>query len=998
MIENTTICSPFREPKRHFKLDAKNRQPTEEICHERRKSYYYIKSSKNAQPEQADMLEGEKHEHGLINRARKDLADWRRSETPFGVTRTTQRLLQHWRDKIREPRLFFCQIEALETAIYINEIEARYINEVEERKRKSAVAGESLSVMLEKARKEEATSLLRIAFKMATGTGKTLVMSMLIAYHYLNRKAEPKDKRFAESFLVVSPNLTIKDRLEVLKPNSKNNYYQKHKLVPSEMMEEMRQATVVVTNYHTLQHKGMGDGSKIVRQKAGMQEDAFKENNAAMVKRVCSSLRGDILVLNDEAHHCYRHQEQEMEETENLDKQEQEEAKERKEKAQIWLKGLEAVQKEREIRLVYDLSATPMYWSGSGKPTGKIFPWVVSDFSLTEAIESSIVKVPRMPLATDNPDKNYRYFWDKIRSNLPARSINGQGGWVMPAQLDIVLRALYEKYLKDYNAWFADKEKAARRGNIPPVLIVVCQNTGISRFVRDYIAGYERGEGRWEKGKLELFDNRSSLNTILVDSKEMDNPKGLNEAYKKEARQQIARQRGIRADKVRPEEILRGIMNTVGKEGELGAKIRCVVSVAMLTEGWDANNVKQVLGVRAFGSQLLCEQVVGRALRRTSYAPKKCNVDLGDGKMEEIDAFYPEYADIYGIPFDLYFPVTSRPQDAPQPLETNHVRSLDERYEYEIRFPCVVGYVRTFEPVALTASFTDASRLDLTAIRHPIRFRVKALVGSSEAEDVSLENLKATREARVVYALAYRLLQRFKADAATIYGDNVEAWRFPDLLRIVRIWIRGWVICNEEHFLALLLIEEIIHEAVEKIYLVIEQPDEASSCISAQMEGFVEYSTSDIAFDTTREVMETHKSHLSHMVADTRTWEQKLARLLEEEEQVLCYVKNDPHLNFSIPYEHAGKQAMYIPDFVAYVDDGAGWEDPLKLIIEVSGRHDNESRESKVSKVETTRKMWLPAVNRLKKFGRWDIVELRDDKRFGGDLRAFLAERKTKTL
>ena len=632
MTNDTIICSPFEEPGRHFKFDEKHRRATDEICPKRRKSYYYIKPSSSASQQQSDMLAGEQHEHGLINSARKDVAEWRREEAPSGVTRTTQRLLLHWRDRTRSPRLFFCQIEALETAIYINEVEVR--------KRKSAIEGESLAEVLEATRKDEMTSLLRVAFKMATGTGKTLVMGMLIAYHYLNRRATPRDKRFAESFLVVAPNLTIKDRLEVLKPNSKDNYYEQHNLVPSGMREEMRRARVEVINYHTLRHKDRGDGSALVRQKAGTRGGTFREDDAAMVRRVCGGRRGEILVLNDEAHHCYRHKEKYAEGGSKMDKEERDE----RERAQIWLRGLEAVQKERGVRLVYDLSATPMYLSGSGKTAGLIFPWVVSDFSLTEAIESGIVKVPRVPLSSDNPDDNYCYFWDKIRSDLPTRSTERRGDEVFPARLEIPLLVLFGKYREVYERWFKDKEKASKRGNIPPVFIVVCQNTGISRFVRDHIAGYARGkkleenfgEDRWEEGKCDLLSNRSALRTILVDSKEMDKAEGLGEAFKKEAREQIAGMPGMRADKVRPEDILREVMNTVGKRDKLGAEIRCVISVAMLTEGWDANNVTHVLGVRAFGSQLLCEQVVGRALRRTSYALTRRTIDLGDGKREEI--------------------------------------------------------------------------------------------------------------------------------------------------------------------------------------------------------------------------------------------------------------------------------------------------------------------------------------------------------------------------
>ena len=1072
MKTNTIICSPFEEPERHFVFDREKRRTTEKIEPGRRPSFYWElpKQQDRRSERQGDFLDGRTVEHDDINGARLIVGKWRGmgdSYSAYATTRTTQKLLAHWRDAVRYPRLFFCQLEAVETAIYLNEVERQI-----DRK-------EPLAKMLRRQQETYHPLFSRTAFKMATGSGKTLVMGMLIAYHFLNRLYAKHDRRFAESFLVVAPNVTIRDRLEVLKPTARGNYYQEHNLVPPEMWADLQRASVVVKNYHAFMEREGGEGTAMARRAAGQRKGALKEGEEQMVERVCDGLRGDILVLNDEAHHCYHPAEQEtqgtmLETTQQTTQQttpqttqtkgtgdrgkggkggeedegDEEGIEEHRRAARVWFRGLESVHRVRGLERVYDLSATPFFLRGSGEGEGRIFPWTVSDFSLTEAIESGIVKIPRVPL--DDSDENYRYrrLWPSVREGLPVsgrmsaeyrQAVESAGPLSRCQFLEKALLALYGRYEEVFKIWSEDAA-FEDRGSVPPVFIVVCQNTEISRLVRDYITGEqevvreverkserkgERGLKAGRKGQktgretgqktgrevvrevvrrsaLELLTNDTDeQRTILVDSREMEKGEGLSDTFKREAQAQLARVKGVRSDSVKAGEILREMMNTVGKKGEAGARVRCVVSVSMLTEGWDANNVTHILGVRAFSTQLLCEQVVGRALRRTSYNPQKVYVDVGDGTKVVVDTFAPEYADIFGVPFDAFFPVTSSSGRAPVLTKKTLVQSLSEREHYRIVFPRVEGYRRLFLFSELRAKFTEDSVLDLHASTGSIGTWVSVWVGEGAEEEVTIEKLKQARLSEVAFTLTHNIFRRnFRAPGSRLgskIGKDVEVLHFPVLLRIVERWMKECVRTREGYPLQYLLLQGNMLKAMEKVYNAIEQEEmdeeqtgEEQMAVQlslSQPEG----STDGLRFETTLNTCKTEKSHLSHVVSETRDWEQRLALTMEGLKEVLCYVKNDRRMGFEIPYEFQGKAMSYVPDFIVHIDDGDGltdpFADPLKVIIEVSGPREAER---KARKVEVTRKFWCAGVNRLQKYGRWDFLELKNEQLFYTDLRAYL--------
>lgn len=972
VIENPILNSPYTEPRRHFRFSEEG--ITNDIVEARRTSSYFvpIPRARKKSPKQlafetewtADRIE----ENRFINQVRDRVALWRKGGY-VGITRTTARLLEYWQRPDRERRLFFCQIEALETAIYITEVANRYGDAwIENELRRG---------------NEDANPLLyRIAFKMATGSGKTLVMAMLIAWHALNKLANPQDARFSDAFLIVTPGITIRDRLRVLLPNDPNNYYRQHDLVPPDLIQEMGKVKMVVTNFHAfLLHERINAG-KLTKEmlNPGAATSPFTETPDQMVRRACRELgnKKNIIVINDEAHHCYRRKPET--EGEKLTGDERKEAQQRDEEARIWISGLEAVKAKIGVKGIYDLSATPFFLKGSGYPEGTLFPWVVSDFSLIDAIESGIVKVPRVPVADDSmvgEQPTYRDLWLRIRDQLPKKGRKTEaasGEPSLPVELEGALQSLYSNYDKYYSQWEQNLEGQAR-GLTPPVFIVVCNNTNVSKLVFDYVAGWERtlpdGRTVLVPGKLPLFTNVSGgewtarPSTILIDSQQLESGEAMSDDFKRIAAREIeefkadyrTRFPGRDTDNLTDEDLLREVMNTVGKPGRLGEQVRCVVSVSMLTEGWDANTVTHILGVRAFGTQLLCEQVVGRGLRRMSYTT---NPDV---------MFEPEYAEVYGVPFSFIPSAGSAVDPKPGPIPTR-VRALEDRIACEITFPRVIGYRYDLPSEQLSASFTPESKLALSTSELPVKTEMASIIG--EAEMHTLYGLKDRREQEIDFRLASLVLEKYFRD----YDGNPKPWLFPQLLRIVRRWRQECLICKDNTFPQMLLMAELAHDAADRIYnaIVASTPD-LKTLLPILRPYDTIGSTRYVDFDTTRPTWKTsaRKCQVSHVVADTGSWEQKMAQALEEMDEVICYVKNH-NLGFTIPYTLNGEEHGYIPDLIVRINDGHGPDDPLNLLLEVSG----EARKDKAAKVAAARNLWVPAINNHGGFGRWAFLEIRD--------------------
>jgi len=963
-IENPVINSPFAEPARHFKVV--DGQVTGEIEPRRRPSEFFVPVArpKKASPQLALQFGGgtRQQPNEIVNEVRQAVERWRVQGYPH-TTSTTKDLLAHWRAEDRERRLFFCQIEAAETAIYLTEAaeklaDTKALNQIRD----------------DNARYND--SLPRLAFKMATGSGKTVVMAMLIAWQALNKLADTFDKRFSHRFLIVTPGITIRDRLRVLLPNDPHTFYRTMDIVTPEQLDRLQSATVEITNYHAFIRREKVEAAGLTKRiLAGPEGDTerFKERPGEMVRRVARvfGTAKDIVVLNDEAHHCYAPAPPELAAEGALEAEERAEARQNQEEARVWFEGLRAVRDKLGIRAVFDVSATPFFLRGSGYPEGTLFPWVVSDFGLMDAIESGIVKVPRVPVADDSMVgelPKYRDLWLHVRDGLPRKGLRdttvGEGEPTLPKELEGALQALYADYERSFRAW-----ESAAMGR-PPVFIVVCANTSVSKLVHDWIAGYDRqlpdGTTVAVPGHLPLFSNidgggwRHRPVSLLIDSMQLDRGDALDPAFKKAAAHEIEefkreyalRFPGRSADDLTDEDILREVLNTVGKPGRLGAEIRCVVSVAMLTEGWDANTVTHVLGIRAFGTQLLCEQVVGRALRRASYDPTP------EGFFE------PEYAEVVGVPFTFLTTTGRGKTRPPKPVLT--VRSLRERSELRIEFPRVLGYRFELPTERLTAEFDERSTLELSTRDVPTRTELDPIVGELNLLELPL------REARpntVVFAIAKRTMDNFFRDD----DGNPRPWLFPQLVEITRRWLDECVVTGDGAFPQMLLLAEWSHAAAEMIHRAIVRGTPGEKRLIPTLRPYDPIgSTDDVWFETTKTCFDTTNSHINRLAQDSG-WETELAAKLEWMPEVVSYAKNQG-LNLKIPYTFEGRAANYVPDFLIRLRDAAstGDDDLLTLLLEVSG----EAKKEKQAKVAAASDLWVPAVNNWGGLGRWAFLEV----------------------
>ena len=973
VIENPILNSPYQEPTRHFKFSDEG--ITDQIAESRRISSYFVpiaKPKKKGAGKQlaldTEWTQDRVEENKDINRIREKVSIWRKGGY-VGITKTTRHLLEYWTKPDRENKLFFCQIEAVETAIYLSEVANKY--------------GDNwIENTIREHNEVNNPGLYRVAFKMATGSGKTVVMAMLIAWQVLNKLVDPQNARFTDSFLIVTPGITIKDRLRVLYPHDPQNYYQQRDILPLSQMDELARARIIITNFHTFKQRELVKAGKLTKNiLANGQTSSLTETPDQMVRRVCRELgsKKNIIVINDEAHHCYRHK-AEAEEI-KLTGDERKESEQREEEARVWISGLEATKNKIGVKQIYDLSATPFFLRGSGYSEGTLFPWVVSDFSLIDAIESGIVKVPRVPVSDDSMQGEmpvYRDIWLRIRDHLPHKGRGTKdestGEPKLPKELEGALNSLYGNYEKYYHQWEQNTE-AREKGATPPVFIVVCNNTSVSKLVYDWIAGYNKplpdGNSVVVPGNLKIFDNTdgrsqwlATPNTILIDSEQLESGEAMSKEFKKIAKLAIEefkdeyRKRfpGRDAEKLTDEDLLREVMNTVGKHGKLGENVRCVVSVSMLTEGWDANTVTHIMGVRAFGTQLLCEQVVGRALRRRNYETRD------DGM------FDTEYAEVYGVPFS-FIPCSGSNNDPKPPRPITRVRALEERIACEITFPHFIGYKYDVPQDRLSYTFNEDSRMVLSTELTPNKTVNAPIVGESTIHQLRY-TLGMRREQEVVFQLAKTVLDKYFNET----DGNIKPWLFPQLINIAREWISRCVTIKDDAFIQMLLIAENRHYAAERIYNAIVWDSKEKAILKPILRAY-DYtgSTRYIDFDTTRPVYAAspYKCHTNYVVADTTSWEQKMAQSLEDMDEVICYIKNQG-LEFTIPYVIEGEEKKYYPDFIIRLKDPHG--EVLNLILEVTG----EKKKEKVAKVSAARNLWVPAINNHGGFGRWAFIEISD--------------------
>jgi len=996
-FEKPILNSPYKCSARHWELDASG-QPTQRIIEKRRRAEFITpipkpRKRKGAAAQQAIIFDEGKglstaaqqyDPTPVINDLRRQVDEWRglKNENHWRVTPETARLLNHWRHHpFSHIRPFFCQVEAVETFIWLTEV-APTIGK----------AGKGFLDHLANANHDANPELMRLALKMATGAGKTTVMAMIIAWQTINAVRRPGSKRFTRGFLVVTPGLTIRDRLRVLQPNDPDSYYRSRELVPEEMLGDIDRAKIVITNYHAFKRRErleLSKGGRSLLQGRGGEALDTLETEGQMLQRVMPGLMGmkNILAINDEGHHCYREKPGE-EDGGDLKGDDRKEAEKNNEAARLWISGLETVNRKLGLTRVLDLSATPFFLSGSGYAEGTLFPWTMSDFSLMDAIECGIVKLPRVPVADNIPGgemPRFRELWKHIGPKMPRK---GRGKaknldpLSLPTELQTALEALYGHYKKTYDLW----EKAAIR--MPPCFIVVCQNTSISKLVYDYISGFHRqnddGSTTLQNGRLELFRNFDEHGnplgrpcTLLIDSEQLESGEALDDNFRGMAadeldrfRREIVERTGDRrqAENLSDQEILREVMNTVGKPGRLGDAIRCVVSVSMLTEGWDANTVTHVLGVRAFGTQLLCEQVIGRALRRQSY------------DLNEEELFNVEYADVLGIPFDF----TAKPVVAPPqpPRETIQVRAVrPDRDPLEIRFPRVAGYRVELPEERLSAVFTADSVLELTPdLVGPSITKNAGIIGQDV--DLNLEHLDELRRSTILFHLTQRLLYTKWRDP----GEEPKLHLFGQLKRIARQWLDTCLKCKGGTYPAQLMYQELADMACERITAAITNSLEGKRPVKAVLDPYNPTgSTMHVSFTTSktsRWETDARRCHINWVILDS-DWEAEFCRVAESHPRVLAYVKNH-NLGLEVPYRYGSETRRYLPDFIVLVDDGRGADDPLHLIVEIKGYRREDAKEKKAA-MET---YWVPGVNNLGSYGRWAFAEFTEAYQIEADFEA----------
>ena len=965
-VEQPILCSPYNEPDAHWVYNTEtgeaNRQPG------RREAGYWYKTQRTGSQQLEIFQEEERDDLPLVNALRNDVRRWRASNYR-NATNVTRELLNHWTREDREPRLFFCQREAVETIIWLAEIRRA-------RKRTGfnpEFSEQDLNILVDAPDNEDLPALIRYGCKMATGSGKTVVMAMLIAWAFCNRGKVSSDERFPRAALIVCPNLTIKERLQVLRPESPENYYDEFELIPTKLRPLLNSGKVLVTNWHQFAsespHSEGGSTYAVV--------DKGEETPDAFAQRVLGELyeRAPIMVLNDEGHHAYRPAPTD----EKLSAAEKSENRD----ATVWVTGLDMINRACGVRFCVDLSATPFYIQGSGHSEGTPFPWLVSDFGLVDAIESGITKIPRLPVSdtTGRPEPKYFRLWRAVNDQLePSEFLPGRGKKPKPEAVYLhaedALRTLASQWKERYEYI---QEASDAKDKTPPVMIIVCDNTDIAEMFFRKISGEEEVEvigengGKAKKRKRtktaynqgsvfpDLLSNEEGvLRTLRIDSKKLA-----------EAESADSTKKGSDAA-----EELRQIVATIGKRGKPGEQVWCVVSVAMLNEGWDAQNVTHILGLRAFTSQLLCEQVVGRGLRRMNYTP-----DPETGLLPE------EYVDVYGIPFSV-IPFKGRPRDKSEPTDKpkNLVRAIPEREEYEIRFPVVEGYAFALKKNEIKADIKAMEPLHVEPEHTPTAVFVKPAVGYETGVASVLGPGKFEEQTREVYyrtthiqAIKFEIARRIVLDL--VGGGEYQPHErsspelrsqsrhrlFPQVYRLVDVFVETRVDFHGCHPCEIGQ-EKYLLRIVERLMAAI-QPDETHGepPLLPIRNRYKPIGTSaDVDFMTTRHCHGTERSHVNQVVLDTETWERSASFRLEQSQVVDYYVRND-HLGLSIPYEYTGVSHNFEPDFIVRL------KNEVNLILEIKG-FETDKEHAKYAGAER----WVSAVNNWGQLGQWAFHVCRD--------------------
>jgi type III restriction enzyme len=917
-IDRLIINSPYEEPQRYWSYNRETR--TFSLKDGRRPAGYVVASESSKTFDDPGVFV----EIELANKIRPRVKAWRDAGYP-GVTGVTRRLLEHWYDpeEFENRRFFFCQREAIETLIWLTE----------------APAAERTGISVP----SEGGAFQRLCAKMATGSGKTIVMAMAIAWHVINKVTYPNDARFSKNILVIAPGLTVKSRLQVLIPAGAGNYYEFFRLVPQAMLDRLRQGKVVVINWHTLNW----ETDEKVRKKRSVDKRGAKSDEA-YVRDVLGDMAAakNILVINDEAHHAWRVPAESK--LKGVSKDEIEEATK-------WIGGLDRVHRARGILGCYDFSATPFVPSGRKSTEEALFGWIVSDFGLNDAIESGLVKTPRVVIRDDAvPDaKSYRSRLYHIYADSEVHDDLNQRAEPEAPLPDLVTNAYY---LLGFDWREAARTWQKARMKTPPVMITVANRTETAARI----------EYAFTHNKIHIDELCDPARTLHIDSKVLEEAEAQTD-------EEITVENGVVSDeeesngdrsnrkltKKERAELLRRQVDTVGQEGKPGAQIQSVIAVGMLSEGWDAKTVTHIMGLRAFTSQLLCEQVVGRGLRRTSY---ELNPETG--------LFEPEYVNIFGVPF-TFLPHESEEGIIPEPPKPKtKIEPVPEKREFEITWPNVVRIDHVYRPqLALDWAKVEVLQLDVarTARLAQLAPVVEGKPDVTKVSTIDLENLaRQQRMQRIIFETARDVYDQMQKN----WPASKESL-LAQLVRLVEDFIQSdklKIIPNsfeQDELKRRLVITLNMTKVVQHIWEAIRFENTESLALQFDSEHPVR-STADMATWYTGKPCEyTKRSHINFCVSDS-TWEASESFELDYNPAVAAWVKND-HLGFEVLYVFKGVVRKYRPDFLIRLSSGEN------LILETKGQETDQDRTKRRFLAE-----WVRAVNLDGRFGRWSSAVSRN--------------------
>jgi len=908
-IDRLIINSPYEEPTQYWKYDRETRSFTLE--NGRRAAGYIVASERSRSFDDPGVFV----EIPLVNRIRPRVKSWREHPTnPYtGVTGITRRLLEHWHnlDERQDHRFFFCQLEAIETLIWLSE----------------APPAERVGIDIP----SDGGSFQRLCSKMATGSGKTIVMAMLVAWQVLNKVTYPQDTRFSKSIFVVAPGLTVKSRLQVLIPSSLGNYYDEFNIIPPGLYEKLRQGRVRIRNWHALQW----ETEEQVGKKKSVDKRGAKSHEA-YVRDVLGELANasNMVVINDEAHHAWRVPAESK--VKGLSKEDIEEATK-------WIGGLDRIHHSRGILSCYDFSATPFAPSGKQVYEEALFPWIVSDFGLNDAIEAGLVKTPRVvirddgKLSSDYKSRLYHIYNDpEVKDDVTRKA---EAHDPLP---DLVTNGYYllgQDWLETLNRW---KESGHET---PPVMITVANRVETAARV----------EYAFSHKKIRIDELCVPERILHIDSKVLEMAESQEEETPIEGAVEQVNEANEPVRKVSKKglaEQLRTQVDTIGKVGMPGAHIQKVISVGMLSEGWDAKTVTHIMGLRAFSSQLLCEQVVGRGLRRTSY-----EVDRDSG------LFDAEYVNIFGVPFTFLPHEAHDGPPPPPPDPKTRIEPVMQKQQYQMSWPNIIRVEHTYRP-KLTLDMSQVKTLVLDAYDTAMLAELAPVVaGKPDMTRIAQIDLEALGE-------KYRWQRVIFTTAIDVYDQMQPTWPgskeflLAQLVRLVEGFIPSGKIqlvpplFNQADLKRRILLMLNMNKVVQHIWEAIRLENTEGVTPVFDVDNPIR-STGDTRTWWTGQPCEyTKKSHINFCVFDSR-WEATEAFELDRNPNVEAWVKND-HLGFEVLYVFKGVVHKYRPDFLIRLKTGS------HLVLEVKGQDTQQDRTKREFLAE-----WVKAVNEHGGFGKW---------------------------